>query len=140
VPDPAIAVEQIPDISEVVCNRGFAFFKKAQWDAAVLDLEKEITLDPSLDRDKWNVDWARSKKQEWDLAIADYNKIAELLGADAKYVEISDDNLEALYDLAVEDYQYITEIPTDDALVLKAEEALDYMANWRQDVGWQFVK
>ena len=119
---------------------GFAFFKKAQWDAAVLDLEKEIAFNPALDRDKWDVDWARSKKQEWDLAIADYNRIAELMGFGTKYIEISDDNLETLYGLAVEDYQYIVETSINDVLVLKAEEALSYMADWRQDIGWQFVK
>lgn len=139
LPDVASEVENSPDITEVICNRGFACFKKAQWDAAIRDLEKEIVINPSLNRDKWNIEWATGKKQEWGLAISDYNKIAGLSGLDTINVDIRDDNLQIWYELAVKDYQYVVESSVDNELILKAHKALGYIDEWRQQIRWQFV-
>jgi tetratricopeptide (TPR) repeat protein len=139
-PDIKKEVEEKPEIDQVRCNRGFACFKKAQWDAAVRDLEKEIAINPMLDRSKWNLEWAEGKKKEWDLAIADYNKIAALYGFETISVDTLDDNLDTWYKLAVDDYSYIAESSGNSELALKAKNALEYMNEWRQQITWQFVK
>jgi tetratricopeptide (TPR) repeat protein len=139
LPDIAGEVKDVPDIAEVICNRGFACFKKAQWDAAIRDLEKQITFNPSLDRGKWNLEWANGKKQEWNLAIDDYNKIAGWSGLNKINVDIKKDNLQTWYDLAVDDYQYVIDSSDNSELVLKAQNALDYMEEWRQQMNWQFI-
>ena len=139
LPDISAELKDVPDIAEVICNRGFACFKKAQWDAAIRDLEKQITFNPSLDRDKWNVEWASGKKEEWSLAIDDYNKIADWSGLNTINVDIKKDNLQTWYELAVNDYQYVIDSSDNSELVLKAQNALDYMGEWRQQMNWQFV-
>lgn len=136
-PDNINIIVEGPDIYEIVNNIGFCCFKKAQWEAAIRDMERAIAIDPNLDRDKWNREWAIGKKQSWDLPIADYYELVKLMsGKNNNYIlNTEKDDLESWYYLAMKQYRVVADSSNDNALIIKANYAIDYIDNWRREIG-----
>ncbi|HJX04074.1 MAG TPA: hypothetical protein VJ488_05905, partial [Dehalococcoidia bacterium] len=136
-PNPSIALN--PGVEVALCNRGFAFYKKAQWEAAILDLDKVYAVNTELNRASWNREWAIHKQEQWDLVISDNNILMGLpvVIEDAPQKGGTKQNLDYWFNLAIADYAQVQKSARDEELIHKAGDATKYINNWLEDMGWE---
>lgn len=131
VPERPIPTEQVSNLAEVYCNRGYAHFRKAQWAIVIADLDKKYMRDPALNRSSWNKDWALGKQKQWDMVIADYEKVITAMSSVAVPQDKSSAGLfnEELL-LALANYSKAAEISKDPTFVQKIREIIKSIEEW----------
>ena len=135
VPERPLPTEQVSNIAEVYCNRGYAHFRKAQWAVVVADLDKKYIRDPALNRGSWNKDWALGKQKQWDMVIADYEKvITAVSGAAVPHDKSSAVPSKEELVLALADYSKAAELSKDPAFAQKMREIIELIKEWSKGI------
>ncbi len=135
VPERPIPAEQVSNLAEVYCNRGYAHFRKTQWAIVIADLDKNYMRDPALNRSSWNKEWALGKQKQWDMVIADYGKVITAINRAAVPQDKSSAGLfkEELA-LALADYREAAELSTDPAFVQRMREIMKSIEEWSKGI------
>jgi tetratricopeptide (TPR) repeat protein len=133
VPERPLPVEQVSNLAEVYCNRGYAHFRKAQWAFVIADLDKKYMKDPALNRSSWNKDWAVGKQKQWDMVIADYDKvIATANRAALSQSKSSTGLLKEELELALANYREAALVSTNPAFGQRMRDIIKSIEGWER--------